>query len=105
MAGASIGAYMGNTMAGAMLGKALGEVGEATIDSIEPTKAGGKFNPRAGARAGAKSIYEDARKVAVEALDEQLDKLPPEYRKIYEKALAGEYPDSASAIRDVDVSE
>ena len=101
VAGTAIGAYMGNPMAGAMLGKALGEAGEATIDSIEPTKAGVKFNPRAGARAGAKSIYKDARKVAVEALDEQLDKLPPEYRKIGEKALAGEYPDSASAIRDV----
>jgi hypothetical protein len=101
VAGTAIGAYMGNPMAGAMIGKALGEAGEATIDSIEPTKAGVKFDARAGARAGAKSIYKDARKVAVEAIDEQLDKLPPEYRKIGEKALAGEYPDSASAIRDV----
>jgi hypothetical protein len=101
VAGTAIGAYMGNPMAGAMIGKALGEAGEATIDSIEPTKAGVKFDPRAGAKAGAKSIYKDARKVAVEAIDEQLDKLPPEYRNIGEKALAGEYPDSASAIRDV----
>jgi hypothetical protein len=101
VAGTAIGSYMGNPMAGAMIGKALGEMGETTIDSIEPTKAGVKFNPKAGAKAGAKSIYKDARKVAIEAIDEQLDKLPPQYRAIGENALAGKYPDSASAIRDV----
>lgn len=100
VAGTAIGAYMGNPMAGAMIGKALGEAGEATIDSIEPTKAGVKLDLRKGISAGKKSIVSDAKRVAVEALDEQLDKLPPQYRKIGEKALAGEYPDSASAIRD-----
>lgn len=100
VAGTAIGAYMGNPMAGAMIGKALGEAGEATIDSIEPTRAGVKLDYRKGISAGKKSIIADAKKVAVEALDEQLDKLPPQYRKIGERALAGEYPDSASAIRD-----
>jgi len=100
VAGTAIGAYMGNPMAGAMIGKALGEAGEATIDSIEPTRAGVKLDYRKGISAGKKSIIADAKKVAVEALDEQLDKLPPQYRRIGERALAGEYPDSASAIRD-----
>lgn len=100
VAGTAIGAYMGNPMAGAMIGKALGEAGEATIDSIEPTRAGVKLDYRKGISAGKKSIIADAKKVAVEALDEQLDKLPPQYRAIGERALAGAYPDSASAIRD-----
>ena len=100
VAGTAIGAYMGNPMAGAMIGKALGDAGEATIDSIEPTRAGIKLDYKKGISAGKKSIIADAKKVAVEALDAQLDKLPPQYRRIGENALAGAYPDSASAIRD-----
>jgi hypothetical protein len=100
VAGTAIGAYLGNPMAGAVIGKALGEAGEATIDSVQPSKAGVKFSAKAGVKAGAKSVMRDAKKIAVEALDEQLDKMPPQYRHIGEKALAGAYPDSASAIND-----
>jgi hypothetical protein len=97
VAGTAIGAYLGDPAMGMAIGKSLGKAGTKIIDSVEPTKAGVKFSPNEGIR----SIKSDARKIAVEAIDKQLDKMPPEYRAIGEKALAGSYPDSASAIRDV----
>lgn len=97
VAGTAIGAYMGDPAMGYAIGQSLGKAGTKIIDSVEPTKAGVKFRPSEGVA----SIKRDARKIAVEAIDKQLDKMPPEYRHIGEKALAGEYPDSASAIRDV----
>jgi len=97
VAGTAIGAYLGDPAMGMAIGKSLGKAGSKIIDSVEPTKAGVKFSPKEGV----KSIRSDARKIAVEAIDKQLDKMPPEYRAIGEKALAGKYPDSASAIRDV----
>ena len=96
VAGTAIGAYLGDPAMGMAIGKSLGKAGSKIIDSVEPTKAGVKFSPREGIA----SIKSDARKIAVEAIDKQLDKMPPEYRHIGENALAGKYPDSASAIRD-----
>jgi hypothetical protein len=95
--GTAIGAYMGDPMVGNMIGDSLGKAGSSMIDSVEPTKAGVKFDPSAGK----KSIMRDAKRVAVEALDEQIDRLPQEYRSIAENVLAGKFPDSADSIRDV----
>ncbi|MGL5964224.1 MAG: hypothetical protein ACRCZ2_07515 [Fusobacteriaceae bacterium] len=94
--GTAIGSYMGDPMAGQMIGDTLGRAGSSMIDSVEPTKAGVKFDPSAGK----KSVMRDAKKVAIEALDEQLDRLPPQYRAIAENALAAKFPDSADAIRE-----
>jgi hypothetical protein len=96
--GEAVGAYTGNPVAGVMLGQALGKAGEKTIDSIQPSKGklGIKFDPREGV----KSLKDDAKMYAVEAIDRQIDKLPPDQRRIAEKALAGEYPDASSFIMD-----
>jgi hypothetical protein len=99
VAGTAIGAYMGNPMAGAMIGQALGKAGEKAVDSIQPSKGklGIKFDPREGV----KSLKEDAKMYAVEAIDRQIDKLPPQYRDVAQNALAGKYPDAESLIYDV----
>lgn len=96
--GTAIGAYTGNPVAGAMLGQALGKAGEKTIDSIQPSKGklGIKFDPKEGLR----SLKQDAKNYAVEAIDRQIEKLPPAQREVAEKALAGQYPDSASFVYD-----
>jgi hypothetical protein len=96
--GEAVGAYTGNPVAGVMLGQALGKAGEKTIDSIQPSKGklGIKFDPREGV----KSLKSDAKMYAVEAIDRQIDKLPPDQRRVAEKALAGEYPDASSFIMD-----
>jgi hypothetical protein len=38
---------------------------------------------------------------AIEAVDREIDKLPPEYRSVAQDALAGKYPDAKSLIYDV----
>lgn len=97
--GEAVGAYTGNPIAGHALGMALGKAGEKTIDSIQPSKGklGIKFDPREGV----KSLKEDAKMYAVEAIDRQIDKLPADQRRVAEKALAGEYPDASSFIMDM----
>lgn len=97
--GEAVGAYTGNPVAGAMLGQSLSKAGEKMVDSIQPSKGklGIKFDPREGV----KSLKEDAKMYAVEAMDREIDKLPPDQKRIAEKALAGEYPDASSFIMDV----
>lgn len=97
--GTALGVATGNPAMGAMIGQSLGKAGEATIDSLQPSKGklGVKFNPREGLN----SLKNDAKVFAVEAIDREVDKLPPDQRRIAEKALAGEYPDASSFIMDV----
>ena len=92
--GTALGAYMGNPAAGEAMGHAIGKAGVSALDSVSSTKSGIKFNPRESI----KGLKEDARAIAVEAVDTQLDKLPAGARKIAEKALAGEYPDREEFI-------
>ena len=96
--GTAIGAYTGNPAVGAMLSNTLGKAGNSMVDSIQPSKGklGVKFDPRAGLR----SLKDDAKMYAVEALDRQIDKLPAEYRGVAQDALAGKYPDAQSLIYD-----
>jgi len=96
--GAAVGAYTGNPAAGAMLAESLERAADKTIDSIKPSKGkyGVKFNPNAGV----KSLKKDAKKYAVEAIDRQIDKLPPDQRAVAERALAGEFPDAVRQIYD-----
>jgi len=97
--GTAIGAYTGNPVAGAMLGETLGRAGSSMVDSIQPAKGkmGIKFDPKSGL----KSLKQDAKMYAVEALDREIDKLPPQYRGIAQDTLAGKYPDAESLIYDV----
>lgn len=97
--GEAVGAYTGNPVAGHALGMALSKAGDKTIDSIQPSKGklGIKFDPKSGMR----SLKDDAKMYAVEAIDRQVDKLPPDQRRVAQKALAGEYPDATSLIMDV----
>lgn len=92
--GTALGAYMGNPVAGEAMGKAIGKAGAKALDSVKSTKAGVSFSPRESV----KGLKEDARAIAVEAVDSQLDKLPAGARRIAEKALAGEYPDREEFI-------
>jgi hypothetical protein len=98
VAGEAIGAYTGNPQAGEAIGRALARASEKTIDSVEPSKGklGVKFDPKKGL----KSLKKDAKMYAVEAIDREIDKLPPSQRAVAEKALAGEYPDATSFIMD-----
>jgi hypothetical protein len=93
--GTAVGAYFGNPMAGAMLGETLGRAGEKVLDSVEPTKAGIKFNPREGVN----SIKRDAKKVAIEALEAKISTLPAEYQAVAKRAMKGEYPESEEVER------
>jgi hypothetical protein len=99
VAGQALTAYTGNPMAGAMLTSTLDKSGGKMIDSIEPSKGklGIKFDPRSGM----KSLSNDAKMFAIEAIDREIDKLPPEYRGVAQDALAGKYPDAQSLIYDV----
>jgi hypothetical protein len=101
--GEAVGAYTGNPVAGVMLGQALGKAGDKAVDSIQPSKGklGIKFDPKAGLR----SLKDDAKMYAVEAMDRQIDKLPPEMRNVAQDALAGKYPDAQSLIYDVSQKE
>lgn len=92
--GTALGAYMGNPAAGEAMGHAIGKAGVSALDSVSSTKSGVTFNPRESI----KGLKADARAIAVEAVDTQLDKLPAGARKIAEKALAGEYPDREEFI-------
>lgn len=97
--GEAVGAYTGNPVAGAMLGASLEKAGSRMVDSIQPSKGklGIKFDPKSGLRA----LKDDAKMYAVEAMDREIDKLPPEYRGVAQDALAGKYPDAQSLIYDV----
>lgn len=92
--GTALGAYMGNPAAGEAMGHAIGKAGVSALDSVSSTKSGITFNPRESI----KGLKADARAIAVEAVDTQLDKLPAGARRIAEKALAGEYPDREEFI-------
>jgi len=92
--GTALGAYMGNPAAGAAMGNAIGKAGVSALDSVSSTKSGVTFNPRESI----KGLKADARAIAVEAVDTQLDKLPAGARKVAERALAGEYPDREEFI-------
>jgi hypothetical protein len=92
--GTALGAYMGNPVAGEAIGHAIGKAGASALDSVSSTKSGVTFNPRESI----KGLKADARAIAVEAVDAQLDKLPAGARKIAERALAGEYPDREEYI-------
>lgn len=96
--GEAVGAYTGNPVAGAMLGASLEKAGTRMVDSVQPSKGklGIKFEPKEGLR----SLKNDAKMYGIEALDRQIDKLPPEFRGVAENALAGKYPDASSFIRD-----
>ena len=83
--GTAIGAYTGNPAIGSMIGHSLDRAGEAAID-------------KGGVHHGIKSLKGDAKAVALEALDEKIQQLPPAYRKSAEMALAGEYPGAVSNI-------
>jgi hypothetical protein len=99
VAGQALTAYTGNPMAGQMLTSTLDKAGGKMIDSIEPSKGklGIKFDPRSGM----KSLSNDAKMYAIEAIDREIDKLPPEYRGVAQDALVGKYPDAKSLIYDV----
>lgn len=96
--GEAVGAYTGNPVAGAMLGASLEKAGSRAVDSIQPSKGklGIKFDPKSGIN----SLKQDAKMYAIEAVDRQIDKLPPELRSVAEDALAGKYPDASSLVRD-----
>lgn len=98
VAGTAIGAYLGNPAMGAAIGSSLGKAGTKIIDSVEPTKAGVKFNPREGV----KSLKADAKRIGVEAIDRQLDKLDPDIRAIAEEKLSSTYPNMRSSIIESD---
>ena len=83
--GTAIGAYTGNPVMGSMIGHSLGKAGAEAID-------------KGGVKHGLKSLKNDAHAIALEALDENIQKLPPAYRKSAELALAGEYPNAVSNI-------
>ncbi len=97
--GTAVGAYTGNPIAGEMLGQTLDRAGNSMVDSIQPSKGklGIKFDPRAGVS----SLKQDAKMYAIEAMDRQIDKLPPEMRSVAQDALAGKYPDASALINDV----
>ena len=97
--GEAVGAYTGNPVAGAMLGASLEKAGSKMVDSIQPSKGklGIKFDPKSGISA----LKDDAKMYAIEAVDREIDKLPPEYRGVAQDALAGKYPDAQSLIYDV----
>ena len=97
--GEAVGAYTGNPVAGAMLGASLEKAGTRMVDSVQPSKGklGIKFDPKSGLR----SLKSDAKMYAIEAVDRQIDKLPPELRGVAEDALAGKYPDASSLVREV----
>ncbi len=101
--GEAVGAYTGNPVAGAMLGASLEKAGSKMVDSIQPSKGklGIKFDPKSGLR----SLKDDAKMYAVEAMDREIDRLPPEMRGVAQDALAGKYPDAQSLIYDVAQSE
>jgi hypothetical protein len=103
VAGQALTAYTGNPMAGQMLTQTLDRAGGKTIDSIQPSKGklGIKFEPKFGLN----SLKNDAKMYAIEAVDREIDKLPPEYRGIAEDALAGKYPDAKSLIYDVGLAK
>lgn len=92
--GTALGAYMGNPVAGEAMGRAIGKAGVSALDSVSSTKSGVKFDTRKSV----KGLKEDARAIAVEAVDSQLDKLPAGARRVAEKALAGEFPDREEFI-------
>jgi len=83
--GTAIGAYTGNPVVGSMIGHSLGKAGADAID-------------KGGVHHGIKSLKHDAHAVALEALDQNIQKLPPAYRHSAELALAGEYPQAVSNI-------
>lgn len=99
LAGEAVTAKTGNPVAGAMVQASIEKAGSKTIDSIRPSKGklGIKFDPKEGV----KSLTKDAKMYAVEAVDREIDKLPPEYRGLAQDALAGKYPDAKSLIYDV----
>ena len=99
VAGQALTAYTGNPMAGQMLTSTLDKAGGKMIDSLEPSK--GKLGIKFDARSGMSSLKNDAKMYAIEAVDRQIDKLPPEYRGVAQDALAGKYPDAQSLIYDV----
>jgi len=83
--GEAIGAYTGNPAMGAMIGNTLGETGARAIEHESIKK-------------GAKHLKESVKKEGIRLVDNQINKLPAEYRDIAEKAMVGEFPSAKSMI-------
>jgi hypothetical protein len=92
MAGDAITAYTGNPALGESVARIADETAERMIDK----------GVKSGLKHGAKMSAREAKRMAIEAVDDYADEhLPPEQKKIVEKALAGKYKDAKDLIYDV----
>lgn len=76
--GTAVGAYFGNPMAGAMVGDALGSAAENAIENR---------SVKAGAKQLAGNAKHKGKEIAMEALEDQVERLPAKYRPIAEEVI------------------
>jgi len=97
--GQAVAQYSNDPALGMALQSSLEKAGNMSVNSLQPTK--GKLGIKFNAKKGLKSLKGDIEDYAAEAIDKQLDKLPPEMRNVAENALAGEIPSAADVIQEV----
>jgi len=92
MAGDAVTAYTGNPMLGESVARIADETAERMIDS----------GVKKGLSHGAKLTTREAKRMAIEAVDDYVDEhLPQDQREVVENALAGKYKNAQDLIYDV----
>jgi len=87
--GTAVGTYLGNPVAGAMIGEAVGSAAEHALD---------KGDVRAGASHLSGTAQRKGKELALDAVQQQVQKLPQEYRGVAQQALH-------SAINKIEIDD